>query len=735
MSFVFLMPSYAIAGEILPEPWQLEADRITSVQESEEVIAEGNVIFSREEQPGVKAITIKADKIFYNKKTSTIDAIGNISILSPEETIYSDKARLNLDTQTGVLNRISLYIKEQNLYFTGESVKKEGELTYSFKDGWVSACDTPPGGTAPWCIRSKEARVTMDDFAVLKHATFRIKDWPIAYTPYLIFPVKTKRESGFLFPEILHSNRDGSGFMAPYFIDISPSMDITLYPGYLSKRGVASAVEFRYVADSYSRGTFAINYLEDETTDYQKDPADPNDSNIDYRSDGKFRDLHDRYWVRGKIDQNLAKDLILRFDLDLVSDWDYLIEYREGMTGYSKSNADFVKGFNRGFQEESIPLRESTVELSKSWNSTVLGGEMRAVDDARSDKSLSEPVHTLPRLIFNNHPIFTFLPVSLDWDTEYVYYWREEDYGYQRLDTHPRLSIPVPLGSLVEGKMSAGVRETLYLIENNGESADPWEEGDSKNRTIVDFDINAATVLTKDYEMDIGSLRFVNHTFRPNIQYSYINSRTQKELPNLDSFDRISLANGLTYELNNYFSVGSILDEGIFSERYIGKLKISQTYDIAEARRQLKTNSNDERRPFSDILLDLNIQPLNRLSLEYHTAWDIYEDRIERYQFKGAYTDTRGDNLTFDYNYVPGTARDLTGTLTVKVTQDLQIKGDTTRSLLYDRTVSEKIGLIYAPHCWQVEINFSKTSDDQRIIFLFTLSGFGKAFEWGKDNL
>ncbi|OGR03756.1 MAG: hypothetical protein A2511_06785 [Deltaproteobacteria bacterium RIFOXYD12_FULL_50_9] len=720
-----LFPALVFAGETLVSPvgWDLEADSLTSYSKSADVEAAGDVVLRRPAGSGVKPIEIKADWLRYNQAKNLVEGRGHLSFSSTDETIFASAARFDLNRQTGILNDTTMFLQESHLYFSGSLLEKNGDVSYRFIDGKVTACPVRPGHSVPWALWSSRAEVTVDEFAVLRHATFRIKDFPVFYTPYIIFPVKTIRESGLLFPEISRSSRDGVGLIAPYFVNISPSVDLTMYLGYLERKGANLATEFRYMLDADDRGTIMANYLQDGSTDNVLD---------DFKQDGYYRTLHDRYWLRGKADHEFAGHVIGRLDLDLVSDRDYLREYRDGVIGFTRSDRNFVETFNRGLQEESIPFRESSLQLSRAVDSLFWGGELRWVDDTAEDTATFKQIHTLPRLMANFQEMLWDSPVNLDWHSEYVNYWREEGVGYQRLDLQPGLRLSLPAGQLLEGRLRGGVRETLYRVETQAGGAAATGNQGYKNRRVYDFETNAAFVLARNFDLEAGSWQWLNHTVRPNLSYNYAGTERDDDLPVLDSEDLVLSANTLTYGVNNFFKLGGRQANSEY-EHYLGYFKMFQTLDITEERRVL-VGSSDKRRPFSDINFDTLVQPIVPLSIRYQTALNVYGAGVGRYTLETRYAHANGNILSLDYSYYKGGARDLRIWLQYRLFEQLVLKVDTTRSLLLDRTANESVGLIYTPDCWSVEVDYSQNSDDQRIMVIFSLAGFGKALEFGKDN-
>lgn len=714
----------SIAQENTAEPWTLEADQITHYSDPQKIVADGDVVILHGEQDSAQPVEIKADTVTYLAAESELNAQGNISMIEETGTLSASSIRLNLRAQTGQLTAATISMIDHEIKFSGERVEKIARNRYIFYDGMATSCPTEDNSSPAWSFHWSKADITINGMAHLKHTTFRIKDLPLLYIPYMILPAKTTRQTGFLFPELSHSSRGGSGLLTPLFINLSPSSDLTLYPGYYEKRGAFAGLEFRQVSDYNSRATLAINYQHDRTKD-----SGAAGSIDDYRQDGYLRDEHDRYWLRGKADHYFSKNSALRFDVDTVSDQDFLHESRDGMTGFTLSSLNFFDDFNRGLQEASLNFRESILQFSNKSQLASTGLEVRYVDDTLADLTGTEPAQTLPRVLYSSRLPLNNMPISFGWDSEYVYYRPEEGIGYQRLDLSPRLVMPIPFGKLAEGTIIGGFRETIYRVETVGDPASGWNSANAKNRHTLDISTNIATVLARDFQL--GAQRQLTHTFRPNLRYNYRRSNDQSDLPNLDGFDRLTDSNHLTVELNNYFRAGQT-DSGNTTPRQIGYLKLQQSYNLTEARRDL-TGSNDKRRPFSDIAMDLEISPMPSLFLRYQTALNVYAQGVSRYNLQSRYSNSRNDTLTVDYDYVKGGGRNLSIASQIHLTERLAATYQTTRSLLTDHATTESIGLLYNAQCWGAELTSSKASDDQRIMLIFSLTGIGKALELRKN--
>ncbi len=61
-----------------------------------------------------------------------------------------------------------------------------------------------------WSFRIGRGTVELDGYAHLRNLSFRVGRMPILYTPYLLWPVKKDRASGFLMPQVGYSARRGA---------------------------------------------------------------------------------------------------------------------------------------------------------------------------------------------------------------------------------------------------------------------------------------------------------------------------------------------------------------------------------------------------------------------------------------------------------------------------------------------------------------------------------------------
>ncbi len=730
LCIAFAIPGFcysaSAADKEKPISWELSADRLTNEQESAAMTAEGNVVLKELGMEKPHGVEINADRIQYNTESHQVEAIGNLRLRERYGEISAARAVIDLEKRTGLFSEATLFRYETNLHLSGDLLEKTGKQTYHLENGKFTSCTTEEGEAPSWSIWSKDVHVDLSGYAKLKHATFRIRDVPILYSPYLLVPALAGNQSGFLFPELSESERSGTGVVVPFFISLTPSYDTTIYGGDYSKRGTVLGAEFRYRTGLHSKGTFVASYLDDSLEDKIDD---------EYKSDGFLRTNSNRYWLRGKANHDFGNRLVGRLDVDVISDHDYLQEFQNGILGYNRSNKHFIDEYNRGFQTETVNLRENTLQLSKVWSTTDLQTELSVIDDEQPEPSDETPLWAVPRITYSGLLPILQTPVDLTWGSEYVYFWRDEGIAAHRLDLFPQLNGPIGLSPYLESSYLLGLRETLYSVNKHGDLAEEqWSYDDFQSRAMYNIVLDLATTAVKDYDLSIGSFKAFRHAIRPELRYSFVDEIYEDELPQLDSKDDIDKINRLKYSLNNYFRIIRFDDPVLFKNNY-SSLEISQVYDF---------DASDK--PFSDIYFELILRTFDDLYLLFETTASMYGEGITLYSLETRYANQRGDIFNLDYRYKTNpeieapyfftesdedSLHEITSDFQSKLSDLFSAKYNLTYSFSSNSMVDSTFTLVYHPHCWELDLSFSKTPDDKSFALLFSLSGLGDTLELG----
>lgn len=735
----------ALAEEsVSTEEWDISADKIIRYDKPSSIVAEGNIVLVKRRKLPPKPsaaknelskwsdllgespapvettpeevpeeveevyetqVTIKADWATYDIALSTIKARGNVSVTSEDEQLLADQAVVNLEQETGTFKDATILRDEYDLHLEGEVIEKTGYKTYHIENGWVITCKVDEGKTPPWSFAAKDVVIEQGGYATLKHAKFQIKNTPVFYSPWLMLPVKNKRQTGFIFPEIGSSDNNGFTFNIPFFWNISNSTDMTIYTEYLVNRGYMPGLEFRYVKAAEDKGLAMANYLNDDLT---------SSSETDYYRDTGFTHTNkDRYWIRAKADQDFGSGWTSRLDLDVVSDLDYLTEFNSGMTGFNSSNDRYLDSFGRSLENKTADQRSNTLSVLKAWGPMSLTANLLAVNDVRADRSNSQyPLWNLPAVDFNGAlPLGGFGNANLDWDATYVYFWREEGTGGHRIDLYPRLSAPLPLGPYLESRAEFGLRDTYYSVDTFGDTE--WDDDSGQNRLLYDIHAEIGTSLMRNFPLSGDDNRSFYHQMRPYVEYDFLPDDDQDDLPYFTSVDRIEQQSAITYGIDNFFD----LQRNNELEREYGYFKILQSYSFL---------NQDSDEPFSDINIKLGWLPLPSTDISYKTDIDVYDTGFVRHNLEAIYRNGRGDRFGVEYVF-----DDIDNTEQINALATTALIWNWSADFKIEHSISEAetnemdLSLIYHSLCWSVELATQYTPADTSFLVVFNLANIG----------
>jgi LPS-assembly protein len=286
----------------LSGPIDISAESLEEKRGENTYVAKGKV----EVREGPRVLN--ADFVTYNQNTQEVFAEGNVVFRDQADVIRCERLSLNLLTKTGTIEKGNIFIKEGNFHIVGEKIDKVGDSEYNIVNGELTTCE---GETPSWKFVAKDVEMTVEGYAKTKGTRFQILNHTVFYLPWGAFPVKAERQSGFLMPQIRFSSRDGPTLRNnSYFIAISKDTDATLSLDLIGNRGFKPGAEFRYAISEDLKGSWFASIIEDRT------------------------DEGTRFQIRGQHEQ-LFKDAAIKVNANYVSDFNYIKDF--GLTTVERS--------------------------------------------------------------------------------------------------------------------------------------------------------------------------------------------------------------------------------------------------------------------------------------------------------------------------------------------------------------------------------------------------------------
>jgi LPS-assembly protein len=729
LCFFVCLPGTGQAVDLPKDPdtisWNLSAMVVTYDDRKDLFIAEENVVIT-----GGKT-RLEADYVEFSNTTKDAFAQGNVRLISGGDVISCNAMEINLATQTGFIHKGTIFIQKNHFYIHGENIRKTGRVTYTARKASITSC---AGDTPDWKITGTDVKVTIEGYGSARGATLWAKNMPALYAPFLTFPVKTKRQTGFLIPGVSSSDRLGFVYEQPFFWSISPSTDATLYAGYLSDRGPKIAGEYRYLSDPRSKGLWRLDFFSDDKTD------DGTDATENYRFDTTpVRTRTDRYWLRMKTDQVLPNDFFAKLDVDVVSDADYLLEFKDGLTGYDDTNRMFQEQFGRDLDEYDDTIRKNSVIIDRTWSRHALVAKALWYDDviARQGNTQDTTLQTLPGVEFDavrQQMGSTDIYYSLN--SRFSSFFRQDTIDTagphrtdakvngQRLIVNPRFFYPMKLGKSVAFQPFIGVHATTYHTDSFVDSNK--DEDSLRFRGIYDLGTDISTRLNRVFTVNSEFADKIQHQVTPALGYRFLPRVDQEDIPFFDSLDDIQEENRLTWSVTNRFTAKKTTagPDQTFENQYreLGWIKFFQDYDIKNER----DGADARGRPWSDIQMEARIFPFSFLALHTDVAWSPYTYDFTTLNIDTTVTDKRGDAVTTAYRYTKDETESWYTRFKAQITPVLSAYYSFELDLARENTIETRTGIILDEACWAMGLEFKESDTDRRIAFMITLKGIGE---------
>ncbi|MFP4307370.1 MAG: LPS-assembly protein LptD [Desulfococcaceae bacterium] len=726
---LMLLPIPAMAGPLDEAadpaarlPWEIRADVVEYDPEEGVYIARDGVHIERE------GVRLSADRVRFDPESRKALAEGHVVLAAGNDLLRGDRLEIDLDDQIGALRNGEIFFEQSHFYIRGETIEKVGPQAYRAYRAALTACE---GERPDWKITARRVDVTVDGYGTVRHGAFWARRLPLFYTPFFFFPVKTERQTGLLTPSFAISDRRGTEYAQPFFWAIGEQTDATVYDHYMSDRGHRAGGEFRYILDDRSKGVLMAEYLHDRKVD---DGAGDSGT-YGYTDDAELRPNHDRYWIRGRASQALPAGFQGRLDLDVVSDQDYLREFKGAYAGFDDSQNFFRDRFGRELEDFTDPVRANRLSATRFGAETSLHAEFLWHDNVinRRWRDQDDTLQRLPLVAFNRikRPVGN-TPLFWNLETRYSHFYRRDGGRGHRADIQPRLFWPHRLGRALFVEPSVGFRETLWYVDRFDAEGEPGAEPEAdrfRHRESPDLRVDMYTALAREFRGEEG--KSLIHTIRPQLTYRYVPEQDQDDLPLFDPLDRIERRNRFTLSLVNTLSRGG----GDGDAGRIGRLELEQSVDLERFDPETDTLpffATDRTRPEADQRLSplfgrLELSPAPWMSIFGDAEWSHDETRFISRNLAAGFQDLRGDRLFVEHRYTRSVAESLYARATAAVNPRWIVFAEYERNLRAHATLQTGLGLRHIAGCWSLDLRYTRSEENNTSIgFMVHLNGLGE---------
>jgi LPS-assembly protein len=469
---------YSPPGD-LPLPVYVEADRIEGNSE-QAIELTGEVELRRRGQ------AVFADWMLYDVPDEEVYAIGNVRLYQRGNVLQGTKARINLDKDVGFVDEPRYSIAQTGGYGEGTRLNLEGPGQLTFENANYTTCGP---SSQDWVFESRTLSLDRDaETGVARNATFYFKGAPLAYTPYIEFPLVGERKSGFLTPIFGTSQSTGFEVTAPYYWNIAPNRDYTFYPRFMSDRGILLGNEVRYLEPGF-QGIARGEYL-------------PYDQKLGT----------DRWAYSWRHNQTFSPEWTGFVGLQRVSDNTYFrdLSNRVGLTSLV-----------------NVPS-EAWVRYASGWWNVL--GRVQTWQTLQDPKApVVPPYRQLPQIVFSGTQLDVVSGADANVVGSFNYFSAplNEQVEGSRFIIYPSMSLPIQNAySFITPKV--GVNFTQYSLNQPEIALNPeLTDQSSVSRTLPIASVDSGLIFERDTTMPFQD-RAVIQTLEPRIYYLYIPSNTEQ---------------------------------------------------------------------------------------------------------------------------------------------------------------------------------------------------------------
>jgi LPS-assembly protein len=707
-------------------------------------------------------LEVYADEVEIFTDSTRVIGTGNVVVLQTGNRIAADRVDFDYKTRLGTFYRAYGFAnikpqaprpgatalpapssQETDVYFQGETVEKIGPKKYKITNGGFTTCVQP---TPRWDLNAGTVVLKLDDYTLLRSATFSVKGVPMLYLPVMYYPTKKDdRATGILIPTYGSSALRGQSLHNAFFWVLSRSQDMTFMHDWFSKTGQGVGSEYRYNFGPASNGNIRGNFLDEHETTYVAD-------------DGSSQPLpaSHSYEIHGSANQTLPGNLHARGRVDYFSSIVVMQSVQMDYTNAYQNNRSYGGNVVGAWRNYSLNATVDHTDYFSSSTASSTSGSWPRVSLSRNERLIPDtPLYFSVGGEFAgmlNHGGDTTVPESS--------YNRDVN----RVDFTPQVRFPFKRWQWFTVNTTASWRDTYYsrslsAVDPSMPTVPQEVTNDSLNRAFYTVSAQlVGPVFNKIWDTpNNGYAEKFKHSVEPFLNISHTSS--------IDNFNQIiqidgtdTIVGGVTqysYGLNNRFYAKRPGEAGRPSQaREIFDVSVSQTYytnSLASQYDPRYTSATNNVAPsnFSPILFTLRGLPSNDLNATASIEVDSRYLQVRQLSAGGSYNWSGRilTNLSWSkQNCIPqlsdcsspySESQGLNGQTNVH-TRDNAFGG--LYSFTYDvaqgKLLSQRLTAFYNSQCCGVSIDYQRfnyggvtaglpVASDHRFFLSFSLAGLG----------
>lgn len=647
----------------------INADRMNQSMTDGVYTAEGNVVVLW------KGMNLAADKIRYEAATHMLYATGSIVMTKESNTLKGNTLTLNLDTDRAEIDSARLTSPETGMNITAEKLIRINESEFKATSTEMTTCDIPDPS---WKFGADKLNVNLLGYATGRNVIFYVKDIPVLYLPWIAFPVVLEKRSGLLFPQVGYSKSRGMQLDLPFYWVISPSQDLQFDLDLLSKRGIGTGIDYRYIRKRGSEGHIGAYSIYD-------------------RFDDRWR-----WQLNQEHKEILSRDANLRMAVNANSDRSFLSDFGEKSGEYNSQSS------------------ETIVNVLKTWQNYTVNSYLRYSEDLYAADNRST-LQTLPAISMSGvRQQFFSLPLYFDVDATAENQYRETGTTGQRLHVFPRLTLLPDTGNYLNVSLFTGAHVRGYATDRRSSSSGTQaSDGD----VLPEAGVRLSTSLMRIYDTNFQLLKKIRHEIVPEISYNFVPKHDQERLPLYDHVDRFIHRNMISLSVTSLIN-GKFISGDTTEYRDISRIKLSTDYAIEGGRRDLLTLVESQR-SWSDLTLESDTWLTKLLRLTFDSRYNLYDNNLSTAVVGVEVNDRQGNLIGAGYQMSRNEVEYFEGRVLTRMIKPLNLSYTGRYSFDRGDFLESVYAAEYRHKCWSVNFAVHQRPGNQSYTVNFNLAGLG----------
>lgn len=578
-------------------------------------------------------VVVRAQTLTFDRSSRIATAEGNVVIDQGPSRMSGRRAVFDLEKKTGTLEEAEADL-EPTFHIIAKSIRKTAEATYEIEDGVFTACAVPDPA---WSFAMRRATIVLDDYARMHGVVFRARKVPLLYSPYILWPTKEDRQSGFLVPGLGYNNTRGAYLGLTYYWVTGRPTDATTGVDLYSRGAYGLGQEFRWAPSDESAGVFQGFLARDNAATLCAPGTTADSTDLCTLPGGTL----------GVNSTGRATRWKLRLDhtsSDLPGDARAVVSIRD----YSDIN--YLQDFERSYNLNSSRQIQSTAFLTKNFGNDSVNLRFERTETLFSSDVIQERTPSLEyshrTAKIGSTPFYGALDASVS--ELFVNRGKNEAHGrYERADFHPVLSLPVKNIPWLSLTARGGGRVTYY-----SDSVTPLTvtgqdfSGRALTRAYGEGGLSlVGPSFSRIYDFSLGPFAKWKHIIEPRVDYTYVQDMrfsparecdpgeeapcSRSSLANVPLFDEVDSVygqNAVTYRLvNRLLAKGG--GENAPSAQEVATLELAQTYNFEYPQTVSATGSIVRPARQGPVQALLRLAPAPAFHLDAQLAYDASVSR------------------------------------------------------------------------------------------------------------